>query len=80
MIHPFDDHSARFHVLVNAEKQFKQFSLRPTAIPTSEGWSVAPRDHTHAECTTYIETHWTDLRPASPIRTMEGSGAAREQA
>ncbi|WP_053760258.1 MbtH family protein [Streptomyces sp. AS58] len=77
MTNPFDDHSARFHVLANSEKQF---SLWPTAIPTPDGWSVALHDRTHAECTAYVETHWTDLRPASLIRAMEGSGATREQA
>lgn len=61
---PFDDADGRFLVLVNHENQH---SLWPAAIDVPTGWTVAHAEDTRAACLDYIETNWTDLRPASLI-------------
>lgn len=61
---PFDDADGRFLVLVNHENQH---SLWPAAIDVPAGWTVAHAEDTRAACLEYIETNWTDLRPASLI-------------
>jgi MbtH protein len=35
------------------------------------GWTVAHGPATRQECLDHIETHWTDMRPASLVRQME---------
>lgn len=61
---PFDDADGRFLVLVNHENQH---SLWPAHIAVPAGWSTAHGEDSRAACLEYIETAWTDLRPASLI-------------
>lgn len=57
----------RYFVVVNDEEQY---SIWPEGRETPGGWHVvgeaAPKD----ECLSYIETHWTDMRPLSLRRAM----------
>lgn len=69
MTNPFDDPEGTFHVLVNEEGQH---SLWPTFADVPAGWTVVLRDETRQACLDYIERTWTDLRPLSLIRSMEG--------
>ncbi|GAA1293383.1 MbtH family protein [Saccharothrix xinjiangensis] len=62
MTNPFDDQDAEFLVLVNEERQH---SLWPASIAVPAGWEVAHGPDARAACLEHIETHWTDLRPAS---------------
>jgi MbtH protein len=64
MANPFDDEDGSFLVLVNEENQH---SLWPADIAMPAGWTVAREADSRAASLEYIETHWTDLRPASLI-------------
>lgn len=68
MANPFDDVNGRFHVLANSEEQH---SLWPVFIDVPDGWEVRLRDAYHDEALTYVDEHWTDMRPASLIAAME---------
>ncbi|WP_283096488.1 MbtH family protein [Frankia umida] len=64
---PFDDENGSFYVLVNVEEQH---SLWPTFVPVPAGWRIVHGATDRASCLDYVETHWTDLRPASLIARM----------
>ena len=59
---PFDDENGNFYVLVNGEEQH---SLWPTFAEVPEGWTVVFGEAGRAECLSYVEEHWTDMRPKS---------------
>lgn len=59
---PFEDENGAYLVLVNDENQH---SLWPADIGVPAGWRVALESSPRASCLAYIETHWTDMRPAS---------------
>ncbi|MHC1560098.1 MbtH family protein [Actinomycetospora sp. C-140] len=66
MTNPFDDADGRFLVLVNDEDQH---SLWPVFADVPAGWHVVfgapPEGETREACLSYVEEHWTDLRPRS---------------
>ncbi|MET9535536.1 MULTISPECIES: MbtH family protein [unclassified Streptomyces] len=68
MLNPFDDGSARFVVLVNEERQY---SLWPAASEVPGGWTAARAEGSRQECLDFIETNWSDMRPASLVAAME---------
>lgn len=59
---PFEDPQGRFLVLVNDENQH---SLWPSFAEVPAGWRTVFGEATRDECLAYVESHWTDLRPAS---------------
>lgn len=59
---PFEDENADYLVLVNAEDQH---SLWPADIEVPDGWRVAHGAASRADSLSYVEAHWTDMRPAS---------------
>ncbi|MFG1839303.1 MULTISPECIES: MbtH family protein [unclassified Micromonospora] len=61
-MNPFDDEAGTFLVLVNSEEQH---SIWPSFAEVPAGWRVALDTTTRAEALSYIEQHWTDLRPLS---------------
>ncbi len=65
---PFDDEDGDFVALVNDEKQY---SLWPTFAAVPEGWSVVHGPGARADVLAFIESAWTDLRPASLVARME---------
>lgn len=67
MTNPFDDANGNFLVLVNDENQH---SLWPQFAEIPAGWRAVHGPGARKECLDYIETHWTDMRPASLIRAM----------
>jgi uncharacterized protein YbdZ (MbtH family) len=69
MTNPFEDESSTFLVLVNSERQY---SLWPDFLAIPPGWSAVGPHATRSECLTWIEKHWTDMRPLSLVRQMEG--------
>jgi MbtH protein len=65
---PFEDPDARYRVLVNGEGQH---SLWPAGISCPDGWDVVHESGSRSACLEYVETHWTDMRPASLIRSEQ---------
>ncbi|MER7765586.1 MbtH family protein [Kitasatospora sp. NPDC096140] len=70
---PFEDPEGTYLVLVNDEGQH---SLWPAFIEVPEGWSTALEATARDAALDYINTHWTDMRPASLVRAMEGADAS----
>jgi MbtH protein len=66
---PFEDDDRRHVVLVNDERQY---SLWPAHIDVPSGWAVVHGPGSRQACLDYVEEHWTDMRPASLVRAMEG--------
>lgn len=62
MTNPFEDTDGAFRVLVNAEHQH---SLWPEFADVPQGWTPVNGPANREECLAYVETHWTDMRPAS---------------
>lgn len=65
--------SAMYKVLINHEDQY---SLWPVGTPNPSGWREAEKEGTKEECMAYVEEHWTDMRPLSLRRSMQGAGLA----
>lgn len=61
---PFEDDSGVFVVLVNAEGQH---SLWPHRIGIPAGWTLVHGPVPRKDCLTYINVHWTDMRPLSLV-------------
>jgi MbtH protein len=61
---PFEDDSARYQVLVNDEGQH---SLWPSFAEVPAGWTPVLSGASRQECLTYVEEHWSDLRPLSLV-------------
>lgn len=64
---PFEDDTAVYLVLVNAENQH---SLWPASIAVPDGWTIAHPADTRQACLDYVEANWTDLRPASLVAAI----------
>ncbi|GGZ65363.1 protein mbtH [Streptomyces inusitatus] len=69
-MNPFDDDSGLFKVLVNNEGQH---SLWPSFADVPQGWRVMLDDTSRAECLDYVESNWTDMRPAGLVEAMSGT-------
>jgi MbtH protein len=72
MANPFEDPDAEYAVLVNDEGQY---SLWPSFADVPAGWSVVRQGASREDCLNYINEHWTDMRPLSLQRAMEGADA-----
>ncbi|WP_328395266.1 MbtH family NRPS accessory protein [Streptomyces sp. NBC_00390] len=62
MTNPFENEDGTFHVLVNEERQH---CLWPAFVLVPRGWDVIVAETDRQSCLDYIETNWTDMRPAS---------------
>ncbi len=62
MSNPFDQADAAFLVLCNQEGQH---SIWPAFLPAPAGWSCVFGPAERQACLDYVDTHWTDMRPAS---------------
>ena len=56
-------------VVVNEEEQY---SLWPLERENPAGWRDAGKTGTKAECLEYIKQVWTDMRPLSVRKLMDG--------
>ena len=65
---PFDDENATFYVLINAEEQH---SLWPVFADLPAGWRVVFGAGSRADCLSYVQQNWTDLRPRSLREAMD---------
>ncbi|MGW7367522.1 MbtH family protein [Streptomyces sp. NPDC054841] len=62
MTNPFDDQDGTFLVLVNDESQY---CIWPSFTQPPSGWTVAQGESSRDEALSYVEQHWTDMRPRS---------------
>lgn len=74
MTNPFEDENGEYLVLVNHEGQY---SLWPAFLDVPAGWTVTGPRGKRSACLTWIDEHWTDMRPLSLVRQMEEDAAAR---
>lgn len=68
MSNPFESDDQEYVVLRNDEGQF---SLWPSFRDTPDGWTIVGPRGQRAECLSWIDKTWTDMRPLSLIRQME---------
>ncbi|MEU3692135.1 MbtH family protein [Streptomyces narbonensis] len=61
---PFENADAEYLVLVNDENQH---SLWPADIEVPDGWTAVHGATSRQGCLDYVDTYWTDMRPASLI-------------
>ncbi|WP_437779132.1 MbtH family protein [Sorangium sp. So ce1097] len=61
--------STVYKVVVNHEEQY---SIWPEYRETPLGWRDAGKTGTKAECLEHIKEVWTDMRPLSLRKQMEG--------
>jgi MbtH protein len=68
-----DDESMQtFSVVVNLEEQY---SIWPTGRELPPGWRETGRSGSKADCLSYIEEVWTDMRPLSLRKQMDEAAA-----
>jgi MbtH protein len=58
-----------FTVVVNDEEQY---SVWPADRPLPAGWRDAGRTGSKQDCLAHIDEVWTDMRPASLRRQLDG--------
>lgn len=56
-------------VVINHEEQY---SIWPVDRENPAGWRDAGKTGTKAECLEYIQKEWTDMRPLSLRKQMDG--------
>jgi MbtH protein len=59
-----------YRVVMNHEEQY---SIWPVGRELPRGWSTVGKDGSKDECLKYIEEVWTDMRPLSLRKAMEGN-------
>ena len=64
-----EEDSRTYKVVVNHEEQY---SIWPAERELPLGWNDAGKSGTKQECLEYIKEVWTDMRPLSLRRKMEG--------
>jgi len=57
-----------YMVLVNDEGQY---SLWPQGKAVPNGWRAVGQEGSQEECSSYVDSVWTDMRPLSLRRAME---------
>lgn len=60
----------RYQVVVNDEEQY---SIWPEAREPPLGWRSAGKAGTKEDCLAHIEQVWTDMRPLSLRRALDGT-------
>ena len=68
-----DDDKTIYTVVVNHEEQYSIWAA-DRDIPA--GWRDAGKQGTKAECLAHIKEVWTDMRPLSLRKKMEGAAGA----
>jgi MbtH protein len=62
-----DDDTQTYDVVANDEEQY---SIWPTGRALPIGWRTVGYSARREECLSYINEHWTDMRPLSLRRQM----------
>jgi MbtH protein len=63
----FESENAQFEVVVNHEEQY---SIWPADRELPAGWRKVGKQGQKAECLSYINEVWTDMRPLSLRKKM----------
>jgi MbtH protein len=66
------EQQADYTVVINHEEQY---SIWPTYRDVPRGWREVGKRGTEQECLDYIGQVWTDMRPLSLRKHMEGKNA-----
>lgn len=66
-----DDTDVTYKVVVNHEEQY---SIWPADRELPAGWREEGKSGTKAECLAHIKEVWTDMRPLSLRKQMDGEG------
>lgn len=61
--------AAAYKVVKNDEEQF---SIWPQGRENALGWADVGLEGSKDECLAYIKEHWTDMRPLSLRKKMDG--------
>ena len=69
-MNPFDDPDGTFLVLANDEGQH---SLWPANASVPAGWTVLHGPDDREQCLTYVDEHWTDMRPLSLVASLDAA-------
>jgi MbtH protein len=64
--------AGRYTVVLNHEEQY---SIWPADQPVPAGWREAGKTGTKDECLAYVDEVWTDMRPLSLRRHLDGADA-----
>jgi MbtH protein len=64
-----DEDRTIYKVVVNHEEQY---SIWPADRENPLGWNDAGKSGTKQDCMAYIQEVWTDMRPLSLRRAMDG--------
>ncbi|WP_434041476.1 MULTISPECIES: MbtH family protein [Sorangium] len=64
-----DDKETTFQVVLNHEEQY---SIWPAQGELPAGWRAGGTEGTRAECLAHIDRVWTDMRPLSLRKAMDG--------
>ncbi|MFN0033948.1 MAG: MbtH family protein [Saprospiraceae bacterium] len=64
-----EEDNTRYKVVVNHEEQY---SIWPADRENALGWNDAGKEGSKDECLDYIKEVWTDMRPLSLRKKMEG--------
>lgn len=67
--HNKEESQETFYVVKNTEEQY---STWPSYKQIPAGWESIGEPRTKADCLAYIEEIWTDMRPLSLRKQMEG--------
>ena len=68
-----DERELVFKVVINDEEQY---SIWGADRSTPLGWREVGKQGTKAECLSYIDQVWTDMRPLSLRKRMESDSGA----
>lgn len=68
----WEDENQRFVVVMNHEEQYSIWFEERELPP---GWKTVGKSGKKQECLDYIEEVWTDMRPLSLRKAMEGQTA-----
>lgn len=63
------DDKRLYKVVLNHEEQY---SIWPAGKENAPGWQDAGKEGPKDECLTYIKEVWTDMRPLSLRKQMDG--------
>ncbi|CAN2534185.1 Protein+MbtH [Methylocapsa aurea] len=69
-----EDESLIYNVVVNHEEQY---SIWPEYKQVPNGWRTVGKTGLKADCLAYIKEVWTDMRPLSLRKQMDGEAAAK---
>lgn len=71
MSYDMQEDSTIYKVVINHEEQY---SIWPSERENPLGWKDAGKSGTKDDCLEYIKQVWTDMRPLSLRKQMEGRG------